>query len=75
MGGFQEVPTPYYDNVSKSYVMIPVERMVRFKVIGVSNAYVLVFFACCREVKKPSETEIKKLALEQSTKTENLKPS
>ena len=55
--------------------MIPVEKQVRGKIIGVLNAYVLVFFACCREVKKPSETEIKKSALEQSAKTENQKPS
>ena len=56
------MPTPYYDKESKSYVMIPVESMVRKKIIGRSNAYVLVFFACCREVLKPSETDIKKLA-------------
>ena len=69
------MPTPYYNKESKSYVMIPVESKVRGKILGVSNAYVLVFFACCREVKKPSETEIKKSALEQSAKTENQKPS
>ena len=50
VGGFQQVPTPYYDYENKSYVMIPVEDLVRSAVTGVSNAYCLVFFACCREV-------------------------
>ena len=63
------MPTPYYDKESKSYVMIPVEVMVRTKITGVSNAYVLVFFACCREILKPSETVIKKLVLELEKKT------
>ena len=44
------MPTPYYNKESKSYVMIPVESEVRWKINGVSNAYVLVFFACCREL-------------------------
>lgn len=29
VGGFQQVPTPYYDHENKSYVMIPVENLVR----------------------------------------------
>jgi hypothetical protein len=55
------VPTPYYDHENKSYVMIPVENLVRTYFTGVSNAYCLVFFACCREVKKLSKFEIEKL--------------
>ena len=29
VGGFQEVPTNYYDPYTKSYVMIPVEKLTR----------------------------------------------
>jgi hypothetical protein len=50
--------------------MIPVEMLVRTAVTGVSNAYCLVFFACCREVKKLSKFEIEKLAREKLTKAE-----
>jgi hypothetical protein len=64
------VPTPYYDHEKKSYVMIPVEKCVRNYVNGVSNAYCLVFFACCREVKKLSKFEIQKLVKEELTKTD-----
>ena len=41
--------------------MIPVEDLVRKAVTGVSNAYCLVFFACCREVQELSKFEIEKL--------------
>ena len=29
VGGFQEVPTNYYDPYTKGYVMIPVEMLIR----------------------------------------------
>jgi hypothetical protein len=51
MGGFQRVPTPYYDPETKGYKMIDVEKLIRGKVTGVYNAYCLVLFACCREFK------------------------
>ena len=54
VGGFQQVPTNYYDHETKGYVMIPVEQLARIAVTGVSNAYCLILFACCREVKKLS---------------------
>ena len=60
MGEFQEVPTNYYDPETKSYVMIPVEKLVRNAVTGVSNVYCLVLFACCREVKKLTKYEVEK---------------
>jgi hypothetical protein len=62
VAGFQQVPTPYYDPETKGYMMIPVESIVRINITGVSNAYCLVLFACCREVKKLSKFEVKKLA-------------
>lgn len=54
------MPTNYYDPETKSYVMIPVEKSVRNAVTGVPNAYCLVLFACCREVKKLSNYEVEK---------------
>ena len=54
------MPTNYYDPETKSYVMIPVEKLVRNAVTGVSNVYCLVLFACCREVKKLTKYEVEK---------------
>ena len=65
MGGFQEVPTNYYDPKTKGYVMIPVEMLARFAVTGVPNAFCLLLFACCREVKKISKFEVEKFLQEQ----------
>ena len=45
--------------------MISVEKLVRRAVTGVINAYCLVFFACCREIKKLSKVEISQLAKDQ----------
>lgn len=58
VGGFQEVPTNYYDHETKGYVMIPVEKYTRAAVTGVPNVYCLTLFACCREVKKLSKFEV-----------------
>jgi hypothetical protein len=38
--------------------MIDVERLVREYFKGIKNAFCLVFYACCREVKNFSETKI-----------------
>ncbi len=35
-------------------MMIPVEFLIRNAVLDVPNAYCLIFFACCREVKEIS---------------------
>jgi hypothetical protein len=59
------VPTPYYNPETRFYVMISVEKLVRRAVTGVINAYCLVFFACCREIKKLSKVEIVQLAKDQ----------
>jgi hypothetical protein len=60
VGGFQQVPTNYYNPETKDYVMIPVEKHARDAVTGSSNVYCLILFACCREVKKLSKFEIEK---------------
>ena len=52
VAGFQEVPTNYYDPETQSYVMIPVEKLSRDSFTGLSNAYCLILFACCRDVRK-----------------------
>jgi hypothetical protein len=49
--GLQAVATPYYDPLRKNYEIIPVESHVRLFKHDVPNAYCLVFFACCREIK------------------------
>ena len=54
VGGYQQVPTNYYDPETKGYVMIPVEQIARTVFTGVANAYCLILFACCREVKQIS---------------------
>ena len=54
VGGYQQVPTNYYDPETKGYVMIPVEQIARTLFTGVANAYCLILFACCREVKQIS---------------------
>ena len=51
VAGFQEVPTVEYDYIHNFYKMIPVEKLVRSTFTGLENAYCVVFFACCREVK------------------------
>jgi hypothetical protein len=50
--GFQAVPTPYYDSLTKKYEIIPVEKLVRFFMSQVPNVYCLVFFASGREIKE-----------------------
>ena len=62
VGGFQEVATPYFDPVDKSNKLIPVEKLVRAHFMGLSNAYCITHFACCREIKKLSKQELIKLA-------------
>ena len=42
--------------------MIPVEKLVRLYITGIVNAYCLVFFACCREIKQISQYELEKQA-------------
>ena len=37
---------------------IQVERYVREYLKGVQNAYCLVYFACCRQIKELSEKDI-----------------
>ena len=61
VGGFQQVPTNYYDPQTKEYVMIPVEKLARECVTGVANVYVIILFACCREVKQISMFEVEKI--------------
>ena len=50
--GFQCVPTSNYDPLTKNFEIIPVEKLIRGSIRGVSNVYCLVFFACCREIRK-----------------------
>ena len=49
--------------------MIPVEQLARIAVTGVPNAYCLILFACCREVKKLSQFEVNKFQREQQDST------
>lgn len=55
VGGFQQVPTPYYNPDTGFYKMIEVEKLVREAVKGIRNGYIIAFFACCREVKNLSD--------------------
>ena len=56
---FLEVATNYYNLETKGYMMIPVSQITKNAMTGVPNAYCLVLFACCREVKK-SQLDIQK---------------
>lgn len=60
MGGFQEVPTNYYNPKTKDYEMIPVDFFVRNAFLGVVNAYCLILFACCREMKSITQSDVEK---------------
>lgn len=46
--------TPYFNWETESVYLIPVEQLVRSadNFTGLANAYCLVLFACCREVKQ-----------------------
>ena len=59
--GFQEVLGPYFNNETKTYEFIPVEKYVRDRLKDVPNAYCVVHFACCREIKKMSDLEVDRL--------------
>ena len=50
--GFQQVATPYFNPETESVYLIPVEQLVRAAFTGLANAYCLVHFACCREIKQ-----------------------
>ena len=62
--GFQEVLGPYLNLETLQYEFIPVEKMVRRHFTGVPNAYCLVHFACCREIKKMSDEELQNIKKE-----------
>ena len=57
MGGFEEVLGPYLNLQTLTHEFIPVENIVRGLLKDVKNAYCLVLFACCREIKTISELE------------------
>jgi hypothetical protein len=49
---------------------VPVEKIVRKYFTGVPNAYCLVHFACCREIKKMSDLELEQIKKEFEEKLE-----
>ena len=49
--GSELIATPYYDPEENFYELIPVEFLIRDCAKGLYNAYFLVFFAACREVR------------------------
>jgi hypothetical protein len=49
---------------------VPVEKIVRKYFTGVLNAYCLVHFACCREIKKMSDLELEQIKKEFEEKLE-----
>ena len=53
-GGFQHIPTPYYNHETKFYSVMPVEKLIREYCKGLKNVYICVFFAACREVRNLS---------------------
>ena len=59
--GFQEVLGPFFDNETKTYEYIAVEKYIRDRLRNLPNAYCLCHFATCREIKKMSDAEIDKL--------------
>jgi hypothetical protein len=62
--GFQEVLGPYLDLETLNQEFIQVEKIVRGYLKDVPNAYCLVHFACCREIKTISDLEKAKLSKE-----------
>jgi hypothetical protein len=62
--GFQEVLGPYLDLETMNQEFIQVEKIVRGYLKDVPNAYCLVHFACCREIKTISDLEKAKLSKE-----------
>ena len=64
MGGFTEVLGPYLNLETFTHEYIPVESIVRAYLKDVPNAYCLVHFACCREIKTISDLEKAKLCKE-----------
>ena len=64
VGGFSEVLGPYLNLETLTHEYIPVENIVRGYLKNVPNAYVLVHFACCREIKTISELEKAQLTKE-----------
>ena len=64
MGGFSEVLGPFLNLETMTYEYIPVEKIVREYLKDVPNAYCLVHFACCREIKTISELEKAQLTKE-----------
>jgi hypothetical protein len=52
---------------------VPVEKSVRKYFTGVPNAYCLVHFACCREIKKMSDLELEQIKKEFEEKLEKLR--
>ena len=61
MGGFTEVLGPYLNLETLTHEYIPVELIVRAYLKDLNNAYIVVQFACCREIKTLSEFEVNKL--------------
>ena len=59
--GFQEVVGPYFNNETKTLEFIQVEKYIRDRIRDLPNAYCVVHFACCREIKKISDLEVEKL--------------
>ena len=64
MGGFTEVLGPYLNLETLTHEYIPVDLIVRAYLKDVPNAYCLVHFACCREIKTISELEKAQLTTE-----------
>jgi hypothetical protein len=59
--GFQEVLGPYFNNETQSLEFIPVENYVRGRLRDLPNAYCVIHFASCREIKKISDLEVERL--------------
>ena len=64
VGGFQEILGPYFDLETLTHEYIQVERIVRGYLKDLPNAYCLVHFACCREIKTISDLDKAKLCKE-----------
>ena len=66
--GFQEVLGPYFNHETQTLEYLAVEQMVRDRLRNLPNAYCLVQFASCREIKKMSDLEVDKLKEERDKK-------
>ena len=68
--GFEEVLGQFLDKDNLTHEFIPVEKIVRAYLKELKNAYCVVHFACCREIKTLSEFEINNLKREFDEKRE-----